>query len=118
MKLNLNLYDSVLPKYKTWINAKLKVLYSRVITYRNYFTILKKYDNKRSETNYYLVCSDERDDENQWSIVCKKSDSVIKMPLNNFWRHINVSNLNSDITEINIEVVDKADNAEIYYLDI
>lgn len=118
MKIDLRLYDRVLPKYKTWIDSKLQILYSRIIKYRLYFTLLKKYDNKKEETSYYLVCSDEADYDSVWLNVYKKSSSTVKIPLDRFWSNMNTTNLNSDITEINIEVVDKADNAEIYYLDI
>ena len=119
MKLDLRLYDRVYPKYKNWIDTKLKILYSRIMTYRMYFTMLKKYDTKKEHSKYYIVCSDEVDYESEWFNVIQKNSSVVKFPLRQFWDKIDTTHIDKDdVVEINIEVVETADNAEIYYIDI
>lgn len=114
--INLNLYDDVLERNVNWIDPKYGAFYSRTITPRAFYTILKKYDNKANETKFYIVLSDELTDDRKWFGVNNTGRGYIKLNLSQFWKSMNL-NL-SEVTEVNIKVEEESDNATIYYIDI
>lgn len=114
--INYNLYDEVTPIHRNWIDERYKTFYSRTIPYKTFYTILKKFNTKHEDTDYYLVLSDETTGEFRWGAV-QKNPGKIKCDLKPYWRDINTSKIHG-VTEINISVEEEADNAVVYYIDI
>ena len=114
--INLNLYDNVLERNINWIDPKYGAFYSRTMTPRAFYTMLKKYDNKANETKFYIVLSDELTEDRKWFGVNNTGKGYIKLNLSQFWKNMNL-NL-SEVTEVNIKVEEDSDTATIYYIDI
>ena len=115
-KINYNLYDEVTPIHKNWIDTRYKIFYSRTMEYKTFYTILKKFNTRHQDVDYFLVLSDETTNEYRWGAV-QRNPGKIKCDLKPYWKDINTSKLNG-ATEINVSVEEKADNAIVYYLDI
>lgn len=113
--MNLNLYDNVkerIDKTKSWINAEYKLLFSREIKFRPYFSIMKRYDTERETYDFFIAMMD-------FPVVnktCKKSKKDkygrTKIPLTSIWNERNFVDSN-----INVHLVDTSEEGEVYLLD-
>ena len=114
--INLKLYDTIVDEHKTWISPRYKKLYSKVIKYKPFYTILKRYNALDRCNDFYLVISENLASGYRWFSTIKNS-SYIKLDLTPFWKEINKFTTKEDI-EINIELDDKDEETEIYKLDM
>ena len=114
--INLKLYDTIVDVHKTWISPRYKNLYSKVIKYKPFYTILKRYNALDRCNDFYLVISENLASGYRWFSTIKNS-SYIKLDLTPFWKEINKFTTKEDI-EINIELDDKDEETEIYRLDM
>lgn len=99
-------------KNKTWFSVKYNVLVSRELSYRNYFTILSRYEN--NTMNYFLLLSDEKLD--GCGNVKQDDYGRIKIHLNE--RNKSVFGLNNLKEDVNVEIakIDGDSDCELYSL--
>lgn len=114
--INLNAYDSVQIINKTWIDDKYKKLYSKVIPYKVFFTLLRRYNTKDKVYDYYLLISDKTDNAHVWDTAINNK-TYVKYNIEPYWNILPTHKLRG-VTEINIELVDSDDESQLYYLDI
>ena len=101
--MNLIAYDEVIDKIdrqKTWYNYKSSSFISRDISYRKYYTFLKRYNPESKTTSYFIAMLDEKENNIKSNItrkdcygrVCLRANSIIKdLDLVHYKRDINIS---------------------------
>lgn len=118
--MNLAAYDDIKPKIdkqKTWVDIDKKLLYSREITYRPYVLLSKRYNKELAEYEYFVIMLDEKPI-NKISANTNRDDyGRIKIRLMNVFIESSLATLEHS-QNINIELVDHADDGDIYKLDI
>lgn len=115
MTLNLVAFDDVLTKKENWISPKYKKLYSTILPNKDYFVILKRYNTRSKETDYYLLLSDVMTPDKQWLDVIH-NNGYNRYDLKDYWKELGVKG-NKDV-EINVSFVEGDDDMMLYYLDI
>lgn len=118
--INLLEYDDVSPKInkkKSWISIKTKQLFSREIKFKPYATIGSKYHPNIKGYSYYLILLDEIPDDRSYSRVHIDNYGRVKISLKSIWDKTSLINYDNDIN-ISIELIDYADNAAIYQIDV
>lgn len=115
--MNFNIFDSIDGKKKeTWVNPRYKRLYSTVIKKYNYYCITKRFNSVTKSNDYYLLLTNETDDNFIWNTVgCKRN--ITKYSLANIWNVTKLKKYKS-IEEVVLTKVDEDKNSAIYYIDI
>lgn len=114
--MNYNAYDNINPIKQTWISPKYKTLYSRIIPYKPYYTILKRYNKTKGLNDFYLVITD-NPDSNLLLLSTGKRGDVIKFKLSQFWNNLPIKDLKENL-EISFNIEEQSKDSIIYYLDI
>lgn len=118
--MNLSAYDNVkykIDKTKSWFNIKKKLLVTREIKYRKYYTLSERYEPKSKEYHYFVIMLDD-EPENRISHITNLDDyGRIKIKLDSLFNKTILSTFTSD-RNINIIHVDGADDGDIYKLDL
>ena len=118
--INLLEYDDVSPKInkkKSWISIKTKQLFSREIKFKPYVTIGSKYHPDIKGCTYYLILLDEIPDDRTYSRVHVDNYGRVKISLKSIWNKTTLEDY-SENSNISIELIDYADNAVIYQIDV
>ena len=118
--INLNEYDDASPiinKKKSWLSVKTKQLFSREIKFKPYVTIGSKYHPDLKGYSYYLILLDEIPDDRSCSRVHIDNYGRVKISLKSIWDKTSLINYDKD-ANISVELVDYADNATIYQIDV
>lgn len=115
--INLNEYDGLIAKSRSWIDPTYKRLYSEELERKPYFTILTKYNPVENITNYYIVMLDKLNDKYLCDETSVSKTGVVKVPLDKFWNKLPMSNIKTK-TEVLVDLVDKDEHTIVYYLDI
>ena len=91
--MNLVAYDEItdkINKQKTWYDYKSCSFISREITYRKYYTFLKRYNPKTKTTSYFIVMLDEKDNITKSSVTYKDNYGRIILRANSIIEHLNL----------------------------
>lgn len=115
--INLNEYDSVATVHDTWIDANYRCLYSYNIKYKNFFTILKKYNKINRTYDYYLIFFDNPPDNIVFNKINIRKNGLLKCSLIKFWNSIPITNIQTR-QDIIVELKEETDDSIVYYLDI
>ena len=115
MTLNLVAFDDVLIRNKNWISPTYKKFYSKTLPKMKYFTILKRYDPEKSETNFYLLLSNVITPDKVWRGIIH-NPGYDKFDIKEYWNELGIKG-NKDI-EINITLEEGDDDMLLYYMDI
>lgn len=117
--MNLNAYDNIkdkINKNKTWIIIKKRLLLSREIKYRKYYTFLKRFDLESQTYDYYIALFDSKI-EDRIIFDTKRDDyGRIKIKLQSVFNEFNFIELDKDCNII-IECVDKQKDGEVYKIN-
>ena len=118
--MNLSAYDTInnkIDKTKSWIDVKKRVLLSREIKYRKFYSFAKRYDKNNSCYNYYIILLDNPQD--QFGYYSTKFDDYgrIKIKLNEIYNDINLNSLNKN-TNIIIKNIEHEEDGDIYEIVI
>lgn len=118
--MNLNAYDNInekIDKNKTWIDIKRKVLYSREIKYRPYYSLMKRYDSKLAGLSFFIAMLD-KPDKNKICFATKKDDyGRVKLNLHALWHSTYLYQLENNCN-IDVTLVDANNDGDVYFLDI
>lgn len=116
--MNINAYDITEPTFEkgTWVDPKLRRLYSTEIKYTQKCIFLNQYD-KGSNTYTHLIGMVKTDFPNAVKRAVMKNGNIVKIYLDPIWNETSLINLTS-ITFISIELIEEDDNIAIYKLDI
>lgn len=120
MKMNLNAYDVINPKInkaKTWVDVNKHQLLSREFKYRQYVTISKRYNKENNNYEYFIILLDDYPQNRPFSKTKRDNYGRIKISLNSIWQESSLSYYNFD-SNVNVDLVDSADDGDIYKLDI
>lgn len=117
--MNFSAYDIVNNNFTegTWVNPNFKRLYSTKITPRRFCILLKKYSPNENAYNYYIALTDEKKDNVKATLVVYTKHKQIKLDIRDIWDCSSLKYIHEK-SYINIELVEKSDNGEIYKLDI
>lgn len=118
--MNLSAYDNITPKIdktKTWIEPKRKLLLSREIKFRKYFTLSKRYNPKYNITNYYIILLDNKLQDRVCTSTKIDDYGRIKISLNQIWNESGLCD-RADNFNISVNHLTKDADGDIYYLDI
>lgn len=114
--INLNKYDNVTQLKNTWISRKYLRLYSRVIKYKPYFTICKRYNTKFKYYDYYLILFEVPPINTVYKkVICGKYN-ILKFDLGLFWNKLPIPK--EEDAEIDIELIEEDVDSIVYYLNI
>ena len=114
--INLNKYDDVIQIKHNWISHKYVRLYSSVIKFKSYFTILKRYNSELKCNDYYLLLSDKPIINKVYkNVICGKNN-ILKFDLHMFWNKLPIPK--EEDTEIDIELVEEDNDSVVYYINI
>lgn len=118
--MNLNAYDVINPKIdkkKTWVDVNKQQLLSREIKYRQYVTISKRYNKENNNYEYFIILLDDYPQDRTYNKTRKDDYGRIKINLKSIWKESSLSYYTSD-SNVNIDLVDSADDGDIYKLDV
>lgn len=114
--MNLAAYDKVNNVFEdNWINFQYNRFYSRIIKYRRFFTILKRYNG--SKYDYYLCFSDYQGDNTKWVNV-QHYKTGIKVSIAEFadvpaFQNVEVTN---NLGKVYLDEVEASIDCEIYLI--
>lgn len=117
--MNLSAYDTLtkIDKRKTWLDVTKHQIISREIKYRNYYTIVKRYNSSATSYDYFIVLCNNKDEVNNFKIVKRDDFGRIKIKINTIWDNLNLSDITNDVN-IKLNLVDEQEDGEIYELVI
>ena len=115
--MNLNAYDDIneLDKTRPWYSVSFNRLYIKGIKARAYYTIVKRFESK--EYVYYLVASDDVHIPNPRNLT---KDNYGRYKINvprNVVAETSLAGLSKD-SNINVALVDRQEDGEVYRIDI
>lgn len=118
--MNLSAYDSInsdIDKSKPYVLISYKSLTIPNITYRDKYILLRRY-SKTSDDYSYFVCICDNDIEGyKTKFTRKNKDNDIVISLSSIWKDTFLADIKDNIN-IDVTLVDKQDDGEIYELDI
>ena len=124
--MNLTMYDKIdekVNKNKTWFEPLKRLLISRNIKYRKFYTFRKRYNKNTQTDDYFLIVSNNNmDDGGELIDDCNltKVDDYGRLkflvPMKVYQESI-LSNL-KDNTNIDFSIYNSEDELEVYKLDI
>ena len=91
--MNLNDFEIVkakINKRKTWIDCNKKILYSREIKKRQYYSILKKYNPTTNNTDFYIMTFDDIHYDIEYKPLIQDTYKRIKVYINDIWLETNL----------------------------
>lgn len=118
--MNLNAYDDVtnsINKTRSWVDVNKKLLISREIKPRAYYSLLKRYDNKTNVISFFIAMLDKIDSNKVCNRVIVDDYGRVKIKLSKIWNECNLAQLETNCN-ICIELVESDDTGDIYYLDV
>lgn len=118
--MNLNAYDNIIEpidKTKTWIDINKKTILSRIIKYRPYNCLLKRYDNNTNSNVFFIALLDNPPVDKKYKCTVKDNYGRIKINISSIWKESYISQLKTNCN-INIKLVESDTDGEIYLLDI
>lgn len=115
--MNLNAYDDIneLDKTRPWYSVSFNRIYIKGIKTRFYYTIVKRFEGK--EYVYYLVISDDVHIPNPRNLT---KDNYGRYKINiprNVVAETSLAGLSKD-TNVNVALVDRQEDGEVYRIDI
>lgn len=118
--MNLNAYDDIkdkIDKNKSWINVIKKLLLTREINIRNYYTLSKRYNVITKSYDYYIILLDNII-ENKSCRKLKVDDyGRCKIDLSQIWNSCSLNNIDVDFN-VSIMLIEHSDDGDIYRIDI
>lgn len=117
--MNLSAYDNVVNKInkrKTWINSRNKSIISREISYRKYYTFVKRYEPKLNDTIYFIVMLDNIDKNRKISVTRKDDYGRVCLKINSIIDKLEL-NINKD-SSINIKHIEHTFDGDIYEIEV
>lgn len=117
--MNLSAYDNItekVDKQRTWINIKDKKLISREIKFRNYNTIIKRYNPQNYNYDYFIALSDNTFNTNVTSKTFVDNYGRIKISLIPIWGDEVIQSYTND-NNVNIIIDDIQEDGEIYKIE-
>ena len=118
--MNLNAYDEISPKIdkqKTWIDVRKHLILSREIKYRQYISVSKRYNPTDHCYDYYIIVLDDKPDDRSFTRTRRDDYGRIKIRVNHIWQESSLRYFEKD-TNISIELVEQADDGDIYKLNM
>lgn len=118
--MNLNAYDNItekIDKNRTWIDVKRKQLISRELSNKTYYSLLKRYNDKRNITSYFIAVFNTPTNNIQYKHIIRDNYGRIKINLSNIWRETCLSCLDSNCNIV-LNLVESDEDGAVYYIDI
>ena len=115
--MNLNQYDDILEIKNTWISPVYKKLYSKVLEYKPYYTIVRRYIVNNSSYDYFLIMSDNVIPDKRMKSVIQERNGLLKFDLKPYWNVLPIQESNEDVI-VSIDIEEKESDICIYRLSI
>lgn len=118
--MNLNAYDDIkvkIDKKRTWIDVRKRALFTREIKFRKYYSLLKRFNIKTNNYDYFVAVYDTPIENKEHKYVKKDDYGRVKILLNSIWLDTDLIYLENNCN-IDIKPVDYDDDGEVYLLCI
>lgn len=109
--------DKKLDKNKSWVDVKNKVLISREIKIRQYYSICNTINSETGKREYLIATADIKPEDRDMNVLKKDNYNRVKISLFGIWDYTKLSELsiNSNIT---LSHVEGDDTCDIYKLHV
>lgn len=118
--MNLNAYDNIkeeIDKTKTWIDVKTKKLLSREIKYRQYYSLLKRFNPKLKINEYFIALIDNPPENKVYRFTFRDDYGRIKLNITSIWNESGLMYYKENVN-VNIKLIESDNDGDIYLLDI
>lgn len=118
--MNLNAYDNIkekINKTKTWTDIKRKLLISREIKYRPYYSLLKRYDVQKNVVSYFIAMLDKPPLDKVSYNTMTDDYGRIKLNVSSIWDETYLNKLETNCN-ICCNLVETEYDGDIYLIDI
>lgn len=118
MNLNeFNVVTKAINKQKSWIDCDRKVLYSREIRKRQYYSILKKYNPTNNNTDYYILTFDEPISDVAFKPLIRDNYQRTKIYLNEIWIESNMY-LFERMCNVLVTAMERTPDSDLYLINL